>query len=114
MDTNAICEWLERYASDIGDTSRKGYDGGAAFVVREAIADLRRLSELAQKRTQGGTVRVRIAVAITPDGKWFAIGDEKMGQWRWPASATGDGGASYWITADLPVPKPVEINGRVE
>ena len=58
------------------------------------------------------TVRVRIAVAVGPDGSWSACGwlRESTGQ---PADkdamdiavdATVDGGARYWVVATLPLP----------
>ena len=58
------------------------------------------------------TVRVRIAVAVGPDGSWNACGwlRESTGQ---PADkdamdlaveGTDDGEARYWVVATLPLP----------
>jgi len=63
------------------------------------------------------TVRVRIAVAVCPDGEWAAAGN-----WEYSGEAIRDivfidelpGSESWhWIEADIPLPKPQTIEGEV-
>lgn len=57
-------------------------------------------------------VKIRIAVAITPDGKWNSCGwsegddEELMGM---AADPLGTGEARYWINTEVEVPETVEI-----
>jgi len=68
------------------------------------------------------TIRIRIAVAVTPDGKWVAHGCSTCGNDD-RAIATVDAGISkkgragyvvHWVTVDVPLPEPTIIPGRVE
>lgn len=70
------------------------------------------------------TVKVRVAVAVDYDGRWFAVGSTE--------ESAGDGGDAlgvvyqqdltaepriYWLTAELPVPvrpEPAEVMAVVE
>ena len=60
------------------------------------------------------TVRVRIAVSVSPDGRWAAKGGSSNN-----ANALNDcdheaGDRASWITADCPMPEPAtEIAGEV-
>ena len=64
-------------------------------------------------------MKIRIAVAVGPDGEWRACGGEKR-----PPDAevalsllpeqSWVGAVLYFITAEVPVPQSAEIEGRVE
>jgi hypothetical protein len=66
------------------------------------------------------TVKVRIAVAVDPDGDWNSAGWSKRdGQ---PAGEdamelacdnVGTGERRYWIEAELMVPEPEDVQGEV-
>lgn len=69
------------------------------------------------------TVRVRIAVAVTPAGQWNSCGfsrssgereddDELMGLAIDPLDDTGE--ARYFVEADLPIPEPETVEGEVK
>ena len=62
------------------------------------------------------TVKVRIAVAVDPDGKWSAYGcpgaDETDMDIAVDAVAPGE--ARYWVTAELPIPAEIDVAGAVE
>ena len=63
------------------------------------------------------TVKVRIAVAVAPDGDWSsggwknARGDEAM---DCVLEGIPEGEARYWLTAELAVPEVAEIAADVE
>lgn len=84
-------------------------------VLHKAADELERLSALEAPKPQGRTVRVRIACAVEPDGSWFSFGTDNMPDPMSVAKvAAGQHGRAHWITADLPIPEPVEVQGRVE
>ena len=63
------------------------------------------------------TVRVRVAVAVDPDGTWNAVGwsgakddDDMVGL---ALDMVGTQESVYWLTADLPLPATVEIPAEV-
>lgn len=63
------------------------------------------------------TVKVRIAVAVDADGDWNACGGSGMDDGEAMDIAidvVGNGEARYWLTAELPVPEPQEIEATVE
>ena len=66
------------------------------------------------------TVKVRIAVAVDPDGRWsaFAYSDKdgivKTTHDDLFVDDMKDGEARYFVTADLPIPETVEIQGTVD
>lgn len=51
------------------------------------------------------TVKVRIAVAVAPEGEWMWAG--------WPLKGKGHKDRPYWVTAELPIPQTVEVEGEV-
>jgi hypothetical protein len=63
------------------------------------------------------TVKVRIAVAVDPEGNWNSCGwsdapsDKSMTDIA--ADMVGDGEAHFWLTAELPIPVVREV-GEVE
>lgn len=62
------------------------------------------------------TVRVRIAVAVDPTGRWNSCGwdtgsdPEKM---EFAAENMGEGESLFWLEADLPVPEVPVIEAEV-
>jgi hypothetical protein len=62
-------------------------------------------------------VKVRIAVAVCPNGDWNSSGwhqgtdEEKMDLC---IDSLESGEARYWVTAELDVPETVEVAGEVE
>lgn len=67
------------------------------------------------------TVRVRIAVAVDPEGRWNACGwnrddgsvapdKDKMEAAR---EMVDEGEARYWLEADLPIPTESTVEARV-
>jgi len=62
------------------------------------------------------TVRVRIAVAVDPDGDWNSCGWKGGGDENAMEICTesiGSGEARYWLEADLPVPEIATIQAAV-
>ena len=62
------------------------------------------------------TVKVRIAVAVDPKGHWQASGWRDAGEEVWDCvlDCVDDGEARFWITAELPIPESIEVQGKVE
>lgn len=71
------------------------------------------------------TVKVRIPVAIDPKGRYYAhqwstdasgLGVETMGHLLelTDYDTIGPGEVIHWLTAELPVPEPVEVQAEVE
>lgn len=61
------------------------------------------------------TVRVRIAVAVQPDGYWHAYGDSKAGDndnRHWAGYALPRA-AIHWVEADVPLPSEATVEGEV-
>lgn len=62
------------------------------------------------------TVKVRIAVAMQPDGNWNAVGwrnaDDSQAEGA-ALSAVNDSARLVWVTASVPIPEP-EVPGTVE
>ena len=62
------------------------------------------------------TVKVRIAVAVDPDGDWNSCGwkdgddKDKMGMC---CDTLGSGEARYWLEAELPIPEIAKIQAVV-
>lgn len=99
--------------------------------IRALLADLEnsvdgRIADLAARAAAilaanpppaGKTVRVRVAVAMTADGQWSAIGyrDDPGGSMSDALDVVdGDGRPAAWITADIPLPEVPEIAASVE
>lgn len=62
------------------------------------------------------TIRVRIAVAVQPDGVWCASGDSSFTDtWSKGAAlhALDDGAVAVWVEADVPLPETAVVEGRV-
>lgn len=63
------------------------------------------------------TVKVRVAVAIDPTGRWAAFGQAKLLD-KAALNEAGEsftaGAAHYWLTAELPVPEADEVVATVE
>lgn len=60
------------------------------------------------------TVKVRIAVAVDQTGDYEATA-VKTGKWDvadYILDNLEPGEARYWVTAELPIPEPVEIAGE--
>lgn len=80
-------------------------------LIREAADALERQSAAPAQ----GTVRVRIACGVKPNGSWYAAGADNMPDPMSVAAVmAGSQGRTHWITADLPLPAAQEIAGRVE
>ncbi len=66
------------------------------------------------------SVKVRIAVAVDDRGDWYAVGWKDALSDDMEGDALGqlmDGSTYkqlYWITAELPIPEPVKVEGTVE
>lgn len=66
------------------------------------------------------TVKVRIAVAVDRDGRWSAYAySDKDGIVKTThddlfVDDMKDGEARYFVTAELPVPESVDVEGTVE
>ncbi len=64
------------------------------------------------------TIRVRIAVAVTPNGCWSADGCKLNVNWSLPVAEANYGtylfrqhgpGHVVFVEADVPVPEPIEV-----
>lgn len=69
-----------------------------------------------QTPPQGKTVRVMVAVAISADEDWMAIGSSGFDNSSVARllSVTTEGECKiHWLTADLPVPEEVEVKAEV-
>lgn len=56
------------------------------------------------------TVRVRIAVAVDPQGRWAAQGwFASDPDWTDVICDVGSGEVRYWIEADVPLPAPPAV-----
>lgn len=108
MNTQELIEWLANLADE--------HDNNGGPLYADSIRDaIERLRALEAPKPQGRTVRVRIACAVEPDGSWFSFGTDNMPDPMSVAKvAAGQHGRAHWITADLPIPEPVEVQGRVE
>lgn len=63
------------------------------------------------------TVKVRIAVAVDPDGKWAATGWEGLKTdeaFDFILDDLKHGESRFWLTAELPVPDVAEIQAEIE
>lgn len=62
------------------------------------------------------TVKVRIAVAVDPNGwDWRAYGDAGLPDHAVMSSAVSTSCQKvFWVTAELPIPEPKEVEGEVE
>ena len=63
------------------------------------------------------TVRVRVAVSVDPEGEWYGVGwkgasDEEMRHSTLDCVEVGE--RSYFLTAELEIPEPVEVDAHVE
>lgn len=69
------------------------------------------------------TIKVRIAVAVDPKGRWYA-GGSGSDEYQYPKNhdellevvdidQCGPNEALFWITAELPVPEVREVAGEV-
>lgn len=65
------------------------------------------------------TVKVRIAVAIDPKGRWYAHGTDSFPKNHdellevVDIDQCGPNEALFWITAELPVPEVQEVAGKI-
>lgn len=67
-------------------------------------------------------VKVRIALAVDPDGAWCAAGDHWRAGKSWNAVMYGEndvvaGQQRYWVTLEVPkpgLPEPTEIAVKAE
>ena len=65
------------------------------------------------------TVKVRIAVAVDEHGRWQAYGGTSLPD-RDVMSLAVNGTTAHiawrecWVTAELPIPEPLEVAGEVE
>lgn len=73
--------------------------------------------ELRMSDAKPRTVRVRIAVAVTSDSKWYARGcydedDHRM--LNYARGSIDSAAAVVFVEADVPVPEPVTVQGEVK
>jgi hypothetical protein len=71
------------------------------------------------------SVRVKIAVAVDPTGRWYAhsYGDaeavaypdnhDEMLEFVDVVEQCGPSEAWFWVTAELPIPEPKEVAGEI-
>jgi hypothetical protein len=70
------------------------------------------------------TVKVKIAVAVDPKGRWYAYGSGDAGGLLYPQNhdelletvdidQCGPNEALFWVSAELPVPAVQEVAGEV-
>jgi hypothetical protein len=65
------------------------------------------------------TVKVRIAVAVDPKGRWYAHGTDNFPNNHdellevVDIDQCGPNEALFWITAELPVPEIQEVAGEI-
>lgn len=71
------------------------------------------------------TVKVRIAVAVDPKGRWYGHGQGGENQLSFPMNhdelletvdmeECGPNEALFWLTAELPVPEVTEVAAKME
>lgn len=61
------------------------------------------------------TVKIRVAVAVDPQGDWHAVGWKDAHDPMSSAVETiAPGEARYWLTAELPIPEAVEVQAEIE
>ncbi len=66
------------------------------------------------------TVKVRIAVAVDPKGRWYAMGTPSLPRNHDELLETvdmdqcGPNEALFWVTAELPIPEVLEVEGEVQ
>ena len=77
-----------------------------------------RFPEALASRTPEGTVRVRIAVAVTPNKNWHAAGccgtnDVVASDWATSRFPSALNQVVHWIEADVPIPQTQTVEGQV-
>lgn len=63
------------------------------------------------------TIKVRIAVAVDPDGDWNSCGSKSLSEdeaMELAGEPLSEGEARYWVTAELRVPEIAEVAASVE
>lgn len=69
------------------------------------------------------TVRVRIPVAVDPQGRYYAhqwsteagdLGIESIDHLLELTDTVGPGEIMHWLTAELPIPESVEVQAEIE
>lgn len=66
------------------------------------------------------TVKVKIAVAVDPKGRWYAMGTPEFPLNHDELLETvdidqcGPNEALFWVTAELPIPEVQELAGEVQ
>lgn len=63
------------------------------------------------------TVKVRIACAVDSDGCWAAhgwLGAPDKTAVECSVEVLREGERVYWLTAELPIPEPIEVQAEVE
>lgn len=66
------------------------------------------------------TVKVRIAVAVDPKGRWYAMGAPGFPRNHGELLETvdmdqcGPNEALFWVTAELPIPEVQEVEGEFQ
>ena len=67
------------------------------------------------------TQKIRVAVAVGPDGGWFAAGCSDVSDansvrhaFEFIPEKSYEGAHLCWITAEIPIPTPQEIAGEVQ
>jgi hypothetical protein len=65
------------------------------------------------------TIRIRIPVAVDPQGRWYAYGYPGLKDHNELLETTdfdqiGPNEALYWVTAEVAIPEIVETAGEVE
>lgn len=67
-------------------------------------------------------IKIRIALAVDPDGAWCAVGDHWSAGKSWNEVTYGEndivgGQQRYWVTLEVPkpeLPEPIEIVVKAE
>jgi hypothetical protein len=87
---------------------------GDAESLRDSLVANLGPAKVSRAPAGGATVRVRVAVAVHPDGAWSAMGDsdpaaqEELSRnvdfaWGW---------SLVWVEADVPLPTNLTVEGR--
>lgn len=109
--------------ADIGalrDIARNAFaDGEEGQPYRDLIArcEARLRADLAKLDGPApGFVRVRVGVAVDRHGLWVAAGEHRTHDEDIVRNQllAGPGDSISWITADVPLPRVVEVEGKVE
>lgn len=85
------------------------------YIAENLAAHAAASAKPAPAEPQEGAVRVRVAVAVDADGVWYALGDSGHTDGTSAAEVASVmlGPVVSFIEADVPLPKPQTVRGRV-